>query len=158
MAMRMLKLLGILIAVGTMTSAAAAQSAPEIVKVREAYAAATNSGDVKAIVRLYTDDAIELPPNEAMVKGLAALEKHYTGFFTGNAVKLSLTSIETMSAGDIGYDVGTYSQTLTPKAEGAKPMTDRGKYVVVLRRGADKQWKVKYAIYNSDLPPQPMPK
>ena len=151
------KVCGILIAVGMMTSTAMAQSAaPEIVKVREAYAAATNAGDVKSIVRLYTDDAVELPPNQAMVKGLAALEKHYTGLMKGNTVKLSLTGIETTSAGDIGYDVGTYSQTITPGTAGAKPMTERGKYVVILRRGADKQWKVKYAIYNSDLPPQLM--
>jgi hypothetical protein len=63
------KLCGILIAAGMMTSTAMAQSAaPEIVKVREAYAAATNAGDAKAIVRLYTEDAVELPPNQAMVK------------------------------------------------------------------------------------------
>ena len=155
--MSAMKACGILIAAGMMTSTAMAQSAaPEIVKVREAYAAATNAGDVKSIVMLYTDDAVELPPNQAMVKGSAALEKHYAGLLKGNAVKLSLTGIETTSAGDIGYDVGTYSQTITPGTAGAKPMTERGKYVVILRRGADKQWKVKYAIYNSDLPPQPM--
>ena len=155
--MSAMKVCGILIAAAMMTSTAMAQSAaPEIVKVREAYAAATNAGDVKSIVRLYTEDAVELPPNQAMVKGLAALEKHYAGLLKGNTVKLSLTGIETTSAGDIGYDVGTYSQTITPGTAGAKPMTERGKYVVILRRGADKQWKVKYAIYNSDLPPQPM--
>jgi ketosteroid isomerase-like protein len=87
---------------------------------------------------------------------MAALEKHSTGLLKGNTVKLSLTGLETTSAGDIGYDVGTYSQTITPGTAGAKPMSERGKYVVILRRGADKQWKVKYAIYNSDLPPQPM--
>jgi ketosteroid isomerase-like protein len=153
----MMRVCGILIAAGIMTGTALAQSAaPEIVKTREAYAAATNAGDIKSIVRLYTEDGVELPPNEAMVKGSAALEKHYTGLFKGNAVKLSLTGIETTSAGDIGYDVGTYSQTITPGTAGAKPITDRGKYIVILRRGADKQWKVKYAIYNSDLPPQPM--
>lgn len=155
--MSAMKACGILIAAGMMTSTAMAQSAaPEIVKVREAYAAATNAGDVKSIVMLYTDDAVELPPNQAMVKGSAALEKHYADLLKGNTVKLSLTGIETTSAGDIGYDVGTYSQTVTPGTAGAKPMTERGKYVVILRRGADKQWKVKYAIYNSDLPPQPM--
>jgi ketosteroid isomerase-like protein len=102
--MSAMKVCGILIAAAMMTSTAMAQSAaPEIVKVREAYAAATNAGDVKSIVRLYTEDAVELPPNQAMVKGLAALEKHYAGLLKGNTVKLSLTGIETTSAGDIGY-------------------------------------------------------
>jgi len=156
--MNTLKACGILIAVALVASNASAQTpAPELAKVRDAYIAATHAGDARAIAGLYTEDGIELPPNQAMEKGRAGIEKFYVGQFKGNAVKLSITPIEAMTAGDIGYDVGTYSQTITPKAAGTKPMTDRGKYVVVLRRGADKQWRVKYAIYNSDLPLQPMP-
>ena len=146
-----------LLIVLSITGSAAAQPVPPgVVKVRDAYLAAVNAGDAKAVAALYTEDAAEMPPNEAMVKGRAAIEKFNAGLLSGNTVKLSLTGLETVATGDVAYDVGTYSQTITPKQGGGKPMTDRGKYVVILRRGADNTWRVKYAIYNSDLPPQPM--
>ena len=138
-------------------TAAAQPAAPGVVKVRDAYVAAVNAGDAKAVAALYTEDAAEMPPNEAMVKGRPAIEKFNAGMLTGNTVKLSLTGLEAVATGDVAYDVGTYSQTITPKQGGGKPMTDRGKYVVILRRGSDNTWRVKYAIYNSDLPAQPMP-
>lgn len=156
--MSMLRITGILasLAIAGSASAQTAQSAPDVAKVRNAYLAAVNAGDAKAVAALYTEDGVEMPPNEAMMKGRAAVEKYQAGFLTAFSVKLSLTGIESMAAGDMAYDVGTYSQTITPK-EGGKAMTDRGKYVVLMRRGSDGQWRVKYAIYNSDLPAQPTP-
>lgn len=158
--MRISRLLGSLVPLALATTAAAQppQSAPAgVVKVRDAYIAAVQRGDAKAVAGLYTEDAIEMPPNEGMVKGRPAIEKFNAGQLTDNAVTLALTPIEATATGDVAYDVGTYSQTITPKKGGAKPIMDRGKYVVVLRRSADNTWRVKYAIYNSDLPPQPMP-
>jgi uncharacterized protein (TIGR02246 family) len=154
--MTMFRIWGVLLAMALACPASAQQAPPEVAKVREAYIAGTHAGDAKAVAALYTEDGTELPPNEMMMKGRTAVEKYYTGFFTANAVKLSLSAIETTATGDIAYDVGTYSQTITPKQAGGKPMTDRGKYVVILRRAAG-QWRVKYAIYNSDLPAQPKP-
>lgn len=158
--MRMLNVAGVLVSLavaGTAAAQTAQSGAPEVVKVRSAYAAAVNAGDAKAIAALYAEDGVEMPPNEAMMKGRAAVEKYQASFLTAFSVKLSLTGIESMAAGDMAHDVGTYSQTITPKQGGGKPMTDRGKYVVLLRRGSDGQWRVKYAIYNSDLPAQAPP-
>lgn len=154
--MNMLKIGGVLVSLA-MAATAAAQSAPEAVKVRTAYLTAVNAGDPKGVAGLYTDDGVEMPPNQTMVKGRPAVEKYYTGFLGEYTVKLSLAGIESMTAGDSAFDVGTYSQTITPKQGGGKPIADQGKYVVLLRRGADGQWRVKYAIYNSDLPDQAAP-
>lgn len=153
------RIVGVLMAVSLAgTIALQGQSmSPEVAKVRDAYMKAVNSGDSKTIATLYTEDAMEMPPNQATLKGRPAIGKYNTDFLSANTVKLSLTGIESMAIGDTAYDVGTYSQAITPKQAGAKPMTDRGKYVVILRRGSDGQWRLKHAIYNSDLPPQPMP-
>ena len=153
------KIGGVLIVVAMMTAGTlhGQTASPEVAKVRDAYTKAVNSGDGKSIAGLYTEDAMEMPPNQPALKGRSAIGKYNTDFLAANTVKLSLTAIESMATGDAAYDVGTYSQTITPKQAGAKPMTDRGKYVVILRRGSDGQWRVKHAIYNSDLPPQPMP-
>ena len=48
-----------------------------IAGVADAYVKASLAGDVKAMVALYTDDAIEMPPNQPAVRGRAAIEQYY---------------------------------------------------------------------------------
>ena len=123
--------------------------------VADAYVKATLAGDAKAVAALYTEDAVEMPPNQPMVKGRTAIEQYYQkGFGSGNKISaFSVTHLQTEAAGDLGYDAGTYQQTMTP-AGGDKPVSDSGKYVVILKR-AGSAWKVAYAIYSSDQPPTP---
>ena len=47
----------------------------EIAKVSDAYVKASLAADAKAIAALYTEDAVEMPPNQPMVKGRAAIEQ-----------------------------------------------------------------------------------
>jgi uncharacterized protein (TIGR02246 family) len=131
-----------------------AQGDPAIVKVADAYVKASLAGDAKAIAALYTEDAIEMPPHQAMIKGRAAIEQYYVKLFAdGSKVSaFTIDHLESTATGNVGYDVGTYRQTIT--AKDGKPMNETGKYTVILKKsGAD--WKVAYAIYNSDQPPPP---
>ena len=118
--------------------------------VADQYVKASLAGDAKAIAALYTEDAVEMPPNAPAVKGRAAIQQHYEKELkSGKVSRFTLKHLETRSAGDIGYDVGTYDQSMTPA--GGAEMADTGKFVVVLKRtGGD--WRVAYAIYNSDRP------
>jgi uncharacterized protein (TIGR02246 family) len=121
--------------------------------IADAYVQASLKGDAKALAALYTDDALEMPPNAPIVKGKPAIEQYYQKLF-GSGMKVttfSLSHIETQAVGDNAYDVGTYRQNLTPP--NATAGTDTGKYTVILKRSGG-AWKVAYAIYNSDLPPQ----
>jgi uncharacterized protein (TIGR02246 family) len=121
--------------------------------IADQYVKATLAGDAKAIAALYTEDAVEMPPNQPPVKGRTALLQFYEKQLAG--VKFSifaLEHLETRAVGDTGYDVGTYRQTITPPKGPA--FDDTGKYVVLLKRVGG-SWKVAYAIYNSDMPPPP---
>jgi ketosteroid isomerase-like protein len=125
--------------------------------VADAYVKAVLAADVKAVVALYTEDAVEMPPDEPLVKGRAALEAMYKKEFTEMAAKkmkiakFTLTHLETVAHGDMGHDIGTFSQTVTAEG-GAKPMNETGKYVVLLKQQGG-TWKVAYAIYNRDAAP-----
>ena len=126
---------------------------PAIVKVADAYRAAMKARDAAKVVELYTEDAVEMPPNHKAIKGRANIRKYYEEQFKGTmaqASDLTLQHLESRVAGDVGYDVGRYTQKITPK--GGKPMDDSGNYVVILHQSGG-QWRVAYAIYNSDLPP-----
>src|SRR5919107_1575424 len=115
-------------------------AAAEISKVSDAYVKASLAADAKAIAALYTEDAVEMPPNQPMVKGRSAIEQYYTKQFGGSAKlqSFTLTKIESSASGDIGYEVGTYRQTIT---DGQHPMNEAGKYTVVMKRVGG-VWKV----------------
>jgi uncharacterized protein (TIGR02246 family) len=118
--------------------------------VADAYVKAALAGDAKAIAALYTEDAIEMPPNAPMVKGRAAILQYYQKEFGGGTTMNSFTLVhlESQATGDRAYQ-----QSVTPKGA-TSAVTDSGKYAVILKRvGGD--WQVAYAIYNSDQPPQP---
>ena len=130
-------------------------SGEAIKAVADAYVKAALAGDAKAIAALYTEDAIEMPPNAPMVKGRAAILQYYQKELGGGTTMNSFTLVhlESQATGDRAYDVGTYQQSVTPKGA-TSAVTDSGKYTVILKRvGGD--WQVAYAIYNSDQPPQP---
>ena len=147
--------------VAALSSAGAAQSTPQppakggsvdtaIRAVADMYVKATMAGDAKAVAALYTEDAMEMPPNQPPVKGRAAIQQYYEKqFAAAKMANFSLNHLESHAVGDRGYDVGTYRQNVTPT--GGAGINDTGKYVVILKRSAG-SWKVAYAIYSSDRP------
>jgi uncharacterized protein (TIGR02246 family) len=124
-----------------------------IKKIGDAYTKASLARDAKTIAALYAEDAIEMPPNQPMVKGRAAILAYYEQAFGGgmNVNSFTLSHIDTHAAADRGYDVGSYTQSVTPKGA-TGPVTDHGKYTVIVKR-VGSAWQIAYAIYNSDQPP-----
>jgi ketosteroid isomerase-like protein len=49
-------------------------------------------------------------------------------------------TVEVARSGDLAFETGAYSMTLTGPDK--KPATEKGHYVVVWRKGADGAWKV----------------
>jgi ketosteroid isomerase-like protein len=99
---------------------------PEIVRVANAYVKAMLTSDAAMVAALYQEDAVEMPKITTFV----------------------LTHTESTISGDTAYEVGTYTQRLSSR-DGI--VDDTGKYIVMLKRtGGD--WKIAYAIHNSDRP------
>ena len=129
--------------------------ATKINALRDNFVAAFNAGDAAKIVDGYTVDAVVMPSHHAMVTGKDAILAMNRDQFSQMSFHIALKPVETTVSGDWGYDRGTYTMTVTPKAGGA-PMNDEGKYLVVIQKQADGSWKVTRDIDNSDMP-MPMP-
>lgn len=131
-------------------TAAETADANAIKNVAETYRKASVDGDVKALMALYAEDAIEFPPNEPMLKGKASIEAFYRRQMEkAKLISLEFTHLDTRASGDIGYDVGAYRQTLKPASGGE--VKDSGHYTVIVKKVGG-EWKVTSAIYNSDRP------
>lgn len=136
-------------------SEAAADTAADtaaIGQVRSEYQAAVNAGDAARIAAVYTADGITMPNHRALVSGRDAIQTYQQELMNTATASLTLTAAETRVMGDWAYDRGSYQLTLTPKAAGAAPVTDDGKYLVLLQKQSDGSWKLTRGISNSNLP------
>jgi len=127
----------------------------DIVRLAEQYRRAVLAGDARAAAAMYSDDAVELPACFPVARGRAAIERLFQGQFEqGKVTAFTLSHIEATVDGNAAYDVGTYERSAS--LPNGQTLSDTGKYLVVLRR-TNGEWKVAYAIYNSDMPAMPRP-
>ena len=135
-------------------AAAPAQLNAEIVKTADIYRRAVVAHDAQAAAATYRDDAMELGPCGPPLKGRAAIEEHYRRMFQNLSITdFTFSHLDATVQGDLGYDVGTYSQTAGPS--GTPGMTVTGKYLVVVKRAPGGGWKSAYVIFNFDGTPPP---
>jgi ketosteroid isomerase-like protein len=141
------------VAAQTGAAAEATAGAKEIRDVAEKYRKASLAGDIPAVMALYADNAIEMPPNQPLLKGKADIGAYYRKRMKeAKLTGLTLTHLDTYASGDVGYLVGASTQTAKPAAGGE--VKDSGHYTVIMRKMAG-VWKVTSAIYNSDRPAKP---
>lgn len=124
---------------------------PALSKIAADFGAALTAGDAAKVAMFYTADAMFMPPNEPAIKGRSNIQAWMQKQIDAGA-SLKLQSTESRISGDLAFEAGTYTFSMKPKT--GEPVSDSGKYVVVLRReGSD--WKISHDIFNSDMPPPP---
>lgn len=134
---------------GETTTAQAAQDGA-LDALRSAYAQHFNLGHPSMVAELYTEDAVLMASNSPAAVGRAAIEAQLTQQMEVGSPQITITAEETKVMGDWAVDRGTYSLEITP--EGGEAMTETGYYVVLARRVAEGDWKLQWAIGNSDSP------
>ena len=123
-----------------------------IENVRSQWAEALAAGDVDGILALFTDDAVQMSPNEPAIVGKDAQRARLAPAVDLVDASVEWDSEEVRVAGSWAYDLGTMIMDATPKA-GAATQQVRGKYLMILERGDSAEWKVARFIYNSSEPP-----
>jgi ketosteroid isomerase-like protein len=101
----------------------------------------------------YADDAAVLPANGEMITNKAGATKFWSDHLTPN-VDVSWTPmyVESAKAGDLVYDLGSYTMTTRPAKGKGAAVTDHGKYLAVWKKQADGSWKAEADTWNSDKP------
>jgi uncharacterized protein (TIGR02246 family) len=121
-------------------------------KLRDDFIAAFNAGDSAKIGELYAEDAVAMPGDGSpTLKGRAAIVERNKALFDQATAKITITPSRNVVSGDLGYDEGTYTMEMTPKAKGSKAVREEGRYVVVLQRRPE-GWKVIEDIDNAIKP------
>ena len=110
--------------------------------------------DPAAIAAINAIDGAWMAPNSETIGGRAAIEGYLSEVFE-IGIGINLEDTEVYAHGDVGYIVGTFTNT-----DPSGVTIDVGKYVEIWRL-VDGDWQVSHVIWNSNVPlatPEPEPK
>ena len=127
----------------------------ELVSLRAAAAAyheAASAKDGDAVVGMYDQAAVMIPPNADLVEGLSEVQNYRFGFIETAGVELEfeLVRAEVSAAGDIGWTLAIGEITIN-QPEGP-PGRDQVRDFHTWKKQADGSWKVVVDVWNSGLP------
>jgi ketosteroid isomerase-like protein len=134
--------LALVLAIAGIACAPQDQSA-EFAALTDNWENALNAGDVDALVSVYADDCVLMPPNAEFTTGQAAARGAFGEMIAAGQTG-ELETIKAVAAGGVGYHTGTYSMR---DASGA--IIDRGKFMEGWQK-IDGEWKIVHDIWNSD--------
>ena len=120
--------------------------------LRERIAAAENAGQADSMQALVDSDVVVLPPNAAPMLGATAFVDYLRGAFQSLSFAVEYRSQEVEVSGDWGFDRGTFSATMSPRA-GGPAISDKGNYLWLARRDSAGQWHYARIIWNAESPP-----
>jgi uncharacterized protein (TIGR02246 family) len=108
--------------------------------------------DLESLIALYADNASLFFANAPAITGKDAIRETWQTAFAQSGYGLSVqpVKVEAARSGDLAYVHGTYETTVN--GANGKPVTDKGKYVVIYKKQADGKWKAILDISNSNLP------
>jgi ketosteroid isomerase-like protein len=102
---------------------------------------------------VYATDASLLPPNLPLRRGRTAIQAFWDGLLDAYSLKFEIASDMIEGRGDLAYNMGHYRFTAVPKERNAPGIADEGKFVEILKKQPDGNWKYVVDIYNSNLAP-----
>lgn len=118
--------------------------------IRQTHVAALNARDAMAWAGVFSDDAVQMPPNAPANAGKTNIQSWAAGFLGAmSRVQFALSVSELHIAGDRAIESGTFAISMSPDESGPG-MQDAGKYITIYERLPGGGWAVARDIWNSD--------
>jgi ketosteroid isomerase-like protein len=118
-------------------------------KVVQDWALACNTRQLDDLVSTYASDALVLRPNHPAVRGTAAIREFFFAALDAGLGEVELDLLRLDVIGDVAYEAGR-CKMLVPVAVG-KRREQRGKYLIVLTRQTNGEWRIVSDCWSSDL-------
>lgn len=137
---------------GCLAAADAPTPAGDVAAIKavfDKHTAAFNAGDPAAVVALFTDDGVLMPPDRAPLVGKEGIRWGLRTAFGLYAAKITAESPVIEVAGDRAFARRKYTMTLTGKT-GGEQMDLAANWVDILKRQADGSWKISLEMVVGD--------
>jgi uncharacterized protein (TIGR02246 family) len=120
-------------------------------RATEALLTAVNASDLSAVVDVWADEGVLMPPHHPAVRGRVAIENYFTRLFQQSRFTFSFPRSSIEVAGDLALERLEYAATMSPLG-GGQTTFDVGKGLHVFRRHPSGSWQLITDIWNSDQP------
>src|SRR5258708_6812464 len=126
-----------------------------VMNLLSSYEAALNASNTAAVLPLYSEDGVFMPPSNQSAVGAAAVRQAYDAVFKAIKLDLKFTVAEVVQVAPNWAFARTNSAgTVTVNANGAK-IADANQELFVFRKGADGTWKIaRYGFSTTNPPPR----
>ena len=113
------------------------------------WALACNNKQLDDLLEFYAPDALVLRPNLPPVRGTTAIREFFFAALDSGLGDVEVEPLRVELLGDLAYEAGR-CKALVPGAAG-KRREERGKYVWVLMKQSNGEWKIAVDCWSSDL-------
>ena len=106
------------------------------------FAKAAQAKDLDKAVEHYMDDALLFAPGAPAVVGKENIRKFFEPIINGPATQFAFSDVkvDVARSGDLAMDSGSFEST--GKDAKGKPITQRGRFVLVWKKQANDSWKI----------------
>jgi uncharacterized protein (TIGR02246 family) len=120
------------------------------------YQGALNNSDTNAVMRLYADDGVFMPPYSQSAVGATAVRQAYDAVFKAIKLGVRFNIAEVVEMAPNWVFARTNSAgTTTINATGAKS-AEANQELFIFGKGGDGNWKIaRYSFSSTNPPPQP---
>ena len=118
-------------------------------RITQEWVLACNTKHLDDLLDLYVSDAMVMRSNYPAVRGAAAVREFFFGALDAGLGEVEVEPMRVEVAGDMAYEAGR-CKALVPGAAG-KRREERGKYLWVLARQSNGEWKIASDCWSSDL-------
>jgi uncharacterized protein (TIGR02246 family) len=139
----------------SLSAAARAEADTRIKETMAAYNAALNGGQTAAVLPLYTDDGIFMPPYSESAVGKEAVRKAYDKVFDELKFHVKFTIAELVVMAPTWAYVRTNSAGTTDHHSTGKTTAEANQELFIFAKGDDGKWRIARYSFSPTNPPSP---
>ena len=117
--------------------------------ITQEWVLACNTKHLDDLLELYSPDALLLRSNYPPIRGAAAIREFFFGALDAGLGEVEIDPLRVDVVGELAYEAGR-CKALIPSSSG-KRREERAKYLWVLQRQPNSEWKVVADCWSSDL-------
>lgn len=121
------------------------------IAIRTLYAAsesALSDGNIDGVLELYSEDAIQLPPDAAPIVGLKEIRRQLVEELKRVSVDTSILVEEVEAGSEIAFARGRYEMIVHPK-DGSRETEASGSWLDILKRQPNGSWRIRRSAWSN---------
>lgn len=125
-----------------------------VVEVLAKYESALNASDTDAVMPLYTEDGVFMPPYSQSAIGATAVRAAYDSVFQAIALKVKFTVAEVVQVAPEWVFARTNSAGMTAAHVTGATSAEANQELFIFKKEADGAWKIARYSFSSTNPPK----